>query len=374
MIKWPDGRMRRRNSVTKYQKYQRGCRDYLWKLTFVVSALSLILNCLIATESRADEDGTSFWLNGSFGSLSAIPLTPGWSVATIYYHTSVTAGGNVAASREFTIGNLNPTVNITLNANLEADADLVLLNPCYVFASPVLGGQLALGITGLVGHNDTSLDGTLTLSAGRRVFTRHGTLDSTLTGVGDLFPQTSLRWNSGVNNFMTYMTGGIPVGDYSSTRLANLGIGHGAFDGGVGYTYLDPKKGHELSAVAGMTYNFENPDTGYRSGADFHLDWGASQFLSEHLQVGAVGYLYDQISGDTGGNPKLGDFKSRVAAVGPQIGYVFPIGKLQGYMNVKGYWEFASQNRPEGWNLWVVFSISPPATPPPVADKAGLAK
>jgi hypothetical protein len=345
-----------------------------WKLTFVVSALSLILNCLIATESRADEDGVNFWLNGSFGSVSAIPLTPGWSLATIYYHTSVTAGGNVAASRELTIGNLHPNINISLDVNLNADCDLVLLNPSYVFTSPVLGGQLAMGITGLVGHNDTSLNGTLTLSAGNRVLTRHGTLDSTLTGVGDIFPQTSLRWNSGVNNVMTYMTGAIPVGDYNSTRLANLGIGHGAFDGGVGYTYLDLKKGHELSAVAGMTYNFENPDTGYHSGADFHLDWGASQFLSEHLQVGAVGYFYDQISGDTGGNPKLGDFKSRVAALGPQIGYLFPVGKLQGYMNVKGYWEFGAQNRPEGWNLWVVFSISPPATPPPAAGKAGLAK
>jgi hypothetical protein len=357
--------MRRRNWVTKYH---RGGRDYLWKPTFVVSALSLILNCLIATESRADEDGVSFWLNGSFGSLSAIPLTPGWTFATIYYHTSVTGSGNVAASRELTIGNFNPAVKIGLNVNLEADADLVLLNPGYVFTPPVLGGQLAIGITGLVGHTDTSLDGTLTLSTRRRVFTRHGTLDSTLTGVGDLFPLISLRWNSGVHNVMTYMTGAIPVGDYSHTRLANLGMGHGAIDGGVGYTYLDPKKGHELSAVAGMTYNFENPDTGYRSGADFHLDWGASQFLSEHLQVGAVGYFYDQVSGDTGGNPTLGNFKSRVAAVGPQIGYLFPVGKWQGYMNVKSYWEFGAQNRPEGWNLWVVFSISPPATP------AGLAK
>lgn len=363
--------MRMTNAVTKYQRVG---RDYLWKPAFVASVLSLVLSCLIATESRADEGGTSFWLSGSFGSLSAIPLTPGWSLATIYYHTSVSAGGNVAAARELTIGNLNPTVHIMLDVNLTADADLVFVNPSYVFASPVLGGQLAVGMTGLAGRNDTSLDGTLTLSSGNRVFTRHGTLDSTLTGVGDLYPQISLRWNSGVHNFMTYMTGDIPVGDYNSTRLANLGIGHGAFDGGLGYTYFDPKKGHEFSAVAGMTYNFENPDTGYRNGADFHLDWGASQFLSEHLQVGAVGYFYDQVSGDTGGNPRLGGFESRVAGVGPQIGYVIPVGKLQGYVNVKGYWEFAAQNRPDGWNVWLVFSISPPAPHAPAPDEAGLAK
>jgi hypothetical protein len=41
--------------------------------------------------SLADESGTSFWLPGSFGSLAAVPGTPGWAVATIYYHTSVSA-------------------------------------------------------------------------------------------------------------------------------------------------------------------------------------------------------------------------------------------------------------------------------------------
>jgi hypothetical protein len=37
---------------------------------------------------------------------------------------------------------------------------------------------------------------------------------------------------------MVYGTGDIPVGDYDKTRLANLGLGHGAIDGGVGYAYL----------------------------------------------------------------------------------------------------------------------------------------
>ena len=44
-------------------------------------------------------------------------------------------------------------------------------------------------------------------------------------------------------------------------------------DGGYGYAYLDEAGGHELSLVTGVTYNFENPDTHYRSGLDFsHLD------------------------------------------------------------------------------------------------------
>jgi hypothetical protein len=100
-------------------------------------------------------------------------------------------------------------------------------------------------------------------------------------GFGDLIPQFAVRWNAGVNNYMAYITGDIPVGLYSSSNLANIGLGHGAIDGGVGYTYFDEKAGHEFSAVAGLTENFENPSTNYTSGIDFHLDWAAAQFLSK---------------------------------------------------------------------------------------------
>src|ERR1700692_285427 len=54
--------------------------------------------------SLADEDGVSFWVPGFFGSLAATPQQPGWSLATVYYHTSVSAGGGVARAGAFTLG------------------------------------------------------------------------------------------------------------------------------------------------------------------------------------------------------------------------------------------------------------------------------
>ncbi len=135
---------------------------------------------------------------------------------------------------------------------------------------------------------------------------------------------------------MTYVMGGIPVGYYETGRLANIGIGHFSIDGGGGYTYFNPKNGRELSAVAGFTYNFENPDTDYQNGVDFHVDWGASQFLSEHWHVGLVGYLYQQVTGDSGDGATLGDFKSRVVGIGPQVGYFFELWERTWYVNVKG--------------------------------------
>ena len=85
-----------------------------------------------------------------------------------------------------------------------------------------------------------------------------GSESDSLTSYGDLYPQATLKWNSGVNNAMVYLTADIPVGDYDPDRLSNIGIGDSAIDAGYGYTYFDTKKGHEFCAVLGLTYNFEN--------------------------------------------------------------------------------------------------------------------
>ena len=336
----------------------------------VVGTLAAATLAFIACSetSRADENGISFWLPGQFGSLAAVPQQPGLSMAEVYYHTSLSASGAAAAAREITIGRFSPAVNVNLNVNLGAQADLVILNPTYTFASSVLGGQLAVGVTGIFGRSSVNLNGTLTAAIGPIATTRMGSIGDSLTGVGDLYPMATLRWNAGVSNFMTYVTGDIPVGSYDANRLANIGMGHGAIDGGAGYTYFNPQSGHEFSAVAGLTYNFTNPDTQYRSGIDFHVDWAASQFLSKQVFVGLVGYYYNQITDDSGALPILNGFKSRVAGIGPQVGYLFPVGNMQGYLNLKGYAEFDAANRPSGWNTWLTFSISPaaPSTPIPV--------
>ena len=308
--------------------------------------------------SRADESGISFWVPGLEGSLAAVPTTPGWSLGTIYYHTSVNATGAAAAAREFQVGRFSPTVNINLNLSLSGQADLLFVAPTYTFATPVLGGQASMTLAGIYGRSTASLAGTLTAAAGPIVTTRTGFLEDALTSYGDLYPTFKLKWNSGVNNFMVYAAGDIPVGDYNPNRLSNIGIGHGAIDLGGGYTYFNPVTGDEFSGVAGFTYNFKNPDTQYQSGIDFHFDWGVSHFLSKQVFVGFVGYAYQQITDDFGQPAVFGGFRSRVLGIGPQLGYIFPIGDNQAFLGLKGYGEFDAANRPSGWNTWLTFSIS----------------
>lgn len=295
----------------------------------------------------ADENGISFWIPGQFGSLAAVPAEPGWSFATIYYHTSVNADGAVAASREVTIGEVPRTADLNLNVKLRARADMQLIVPTYTFENPILGGRFALGMAGAIGYNSsTSIDGTLTTPFG----TRQGHLADSRGGFSDLYPMATLKWHQGTNNYMTYLTGDIPVGTYDPMRLANFGIGHAAIDGGVGYTYANLATGNEFTAVTGLTYNFKNTDTDYQNGIDWHLDWGASHFVTKNVQVGVTGYFYQQLTKDSGAPPILGDTRSRVMGAGPQIGYLFPVADMQGYLGLKGFYEFDSAYRPKGWN------------------------
>ena len=325
----------------------------------------------------ADEGGVSFWVPGFVGSLAATPQAPGFAFANIVYYSQVSAGGNVAFAKQVSLGNINVNFNGNLNANVHGSAEpLYLAIPGYTFATQVLGGQanVILGIP--YGRLQGSVDATImgNFGLGGSGFTVGRGLTEAITGIGDLVPQASLRWNFGVNNFMTYLTGNLTTGRYDQTRIANLGIGHNAIDAGGAYTYFDPKTGREFSATLGFTYNFENDHTQYQNGVDIHLDWGASQFLNKQWQVGMVGYWYNQVSCDSGAGDRVGCFESRVAGIGPQIGYVIPMGKeWQGYLNVKGYWEFASQNRPDGWNAWLTFAISPaaPSERPPSSDTGG---
>ena len=223
-------------------------------------AIMFFSNCALA-----DEGGVSFWIPGLFGSLAATPQQPGWSLANIYYHTSVSAGADVARAREFTLGRVpaNVTVNANLNLNVNATGDLGFVIPSYVFATPVLGGQASVSLLASLWRRRHQPGGDLVRRGHgavrqQRPFARSDTISDTTWGFGDLVPMFALRWNAGVNNYMTYITGDIPVGAYQSTRLSNIGIGHGAIDAGGGYTYFNPQTGHEFSGVLGFTYNFIN--------------------------------------------------------------------------------------------------------------------
>jgi hypothetical protein len=81
-------------------RFSRQCffRRYLYVRVGVVATL-LTLSAQIA---RADEGGVSFWIPGFFDSLVAVPAqSPGWSMTSIYYHDSVSAGDGGSAAHVY---------------------------------------------------------------------------------------------------------------------------------------------------------------------------------------------------------------------------------------------------------------------------------
>ena len=203
----------------------------------------------VATSSLADEGGVSFWVPGFYGSLAATPQVPGFSFANVFYYNQVSAGGNVAFAKQVSLGNINANFNGNFSANVHGSAEpLYLALPGYTFATPVLGGQFNITVGIPYGRIESSVDATVmgNLGFGLGGFTVGRSLTEAVTGLGDIFPAASLRWNSGVNNFMTYLTGNLTTGLYHSQSIANLGIGHNAIDAGGAYTYFDQKTGHEV--------------------------------------------------------------------------------------------------------------------------------
>lgn len=304
----------------------------------------LVTACVVACKvANADEGGVSFWLPGQLGSFAAAPADPGWSFPFTYYHSSADVGSDKRTLRGGRI-----------TTGLQARADFLFFSPTYVFEKPVMGAQASATLTTALARVDASVQGSITGPLGN---TFSGGKKDTETGLGDIYGMGSLKWNRGIHNYMAYARSALPVGSYDVNRLANPGLNHWAIDLGGGYTYLDSKTGHEFSAVLGFTYNFKNHDTNYKNGVDAHLDWAASQFLNAQTHVGLVGYFYQQMTGDSGSNAFLGDYKSRVYGIGPQVGHFFMVGNRKLYANFKGYHEFNASNRPEGWNIWLTVAI-----------------
>lgn len=139
--------------------------------------LIIAFACIAASaETQADEGGASFWLPGQFGRIE----------------TSVSARTN-----------------------------LLFITPTYTFSDSVLGDQAAISITETFGRNDVSAEAALAGPNGN-ILSRNDR--SSLTGIGDLFPFVTIRWNEGNHNFMTYTMFGVPVGNYQVGHLTNLGI------------------------------------------------------------------------------------------------------------------------------------------------------
>ncbi|MGI9242121.1 MAG: SphA family protein, partial [Verrucomicrobiales bacterium] len=94
-----------------------------------------------------------------------------------------------------------------------------------------------------------------------------------------------------------------PTGDYEVGRLANTGKNFWTFEPAIGLMYFGQENGIEASLFTGIDFNTENYATNYRSGTQLHFDGTLAQhfpLFGGLAGVGASGYWYEQVSGDSG--------------------------------------------------------------------------
>jgi len=291
-----------------------------------ISALSVLL--LIGTAPlgahAAEYAFSSYALGGNAFGAGATP-PPGT------YVTSVTGfySGDIGVNLDFD--------NVTLRAGAKVDFFTTATNVLYVPQQKFFGGNLGLSVTVPVGHID--LDATITspIPVARGV-------DG--WGLGDIVSKVQLGWQQGTFAHTAYVQAVAPTGRWDSGFAPNIGLHRPGIDIGWAFTYVDPQTKFQANGVLGVTFNFENTATDYKSGNDFHFEWALGFECSPGLVLGVVGYDYRQFTDDSGS--ARGPFRGSVDAVGAGASYTTLVGGTPLILSLRHYREFNVENRWDG--------------------------
>jgi len=332
-----------------------------------LAAIALCACALLypAEPAQAVEGGAGVYALGLTGPQVGIMPDPGTYVSyNLYYYTGE-ATSNVSISGKVPIPGTGFELPAQLTGSVKAEAESFahILTITHVFKQELLGGQLGLSVW--VPYVDTDLtlsgNGVLTLTGplgGTYNFPISGSTEQSENAIGDTTFIGMMGWHRGSMHYMAMLNVYAPTGEYDKNQLVNAGRNHWAIDPMGGVTYLNEKIGLELSAAAGITFNFENSDTDYKSGDEFHLDLAVIQHLSDKFHLGLVGYVYNQLNGDSGSGA-VDDFKGRVYAWGPVIGATIPLWQKHNlYLKGRYYNEFDALNRMEGETYLFTASVN----------------
>ena len=95
-----------------------------------------------------------------------------------------------------------------------------------------------------------------------------------------------------------------------------------------------------------------------QSGTQFHLDGTLAQHFplwGGLAGVGASGYYYQQLTGDSGEGASFGDFEAKSTGAGPVASYTKKIGDHSYTGELKWLHEFDTEKRLEGDTIFFKF-------------------
>jgi hypothetical protein len=303
-------------------------------------ALAVCLACAAGGPALASEGGTGHYIPGGAATLIDLPPTKaGWVIEPIYLNYS----GSAPASRSIPIAG-------TVAAELSANSDAVLLGGLYTFEPTVLGGaHYSAGAYLPYVRMDVQANLTTALGTVRR--------KDNASGIGDLtLIPVMLAWKADSWQYNAFLPIYAPTGDYKEGRLANPGLNYWTFDPTVGVSYNNQKNGLNAALQTGIAFNTENTATHYTSGSTLHFDGSVQQLLPlgpGYAAVGAEAFYLQQVTGDSGGRARLGEFKGRTAGIGPVLSYILPRGEDTFVAELRWLTETSVANRLEGDYVWL---------------------
>jgi hypothetical protein len=174
----------------------------------------------------------------------------------------------------------------------------------------------------------------------------------TADSIGDTEYSMMLGWHAGEHHWNLILTGFMPTGHYTPYVLSITGLNRPGVDLRGAYTYFGTETGIEVSAALGVLVNGMNTVTNYQSGAEMHFEWAVHQHFSSGLYAGAAGFIFRQLTADSGPGAIYGAYIGRAFAVGPSIGYAIKIDGQELDIGARWYREFGVENRPRGDSLF----------------------
>ena len=318
-----------------YQLWTKGRCAMTWKRQAsngALLALSLTYTA-VGHPARAMENGATQWPSGVQTVIPAILPAPGETAYynyTLYYHADSFKDGN---GRDLVPG---------------FDLSVIAESPRIVHTWKTKLGPLNLSSAVVLAGNYVKVEQT-PLPGLHQEDSTFGLNFLYFTPLYLTYNTDSLHLEFGPSVF-------IPVGSYNQKDLANPTVNYYAFQQELSATYF-PIKTLEFSTLGVIDFNAENPDTDYRSGAFFSIDWGvnwAPLASIPNLFFGIGGYYLNQFTDDEINGVKVNPdgFRLKRAAVGPQLVYYF---SSKSGIVVKYQREFETENGPEGERLWVQF-------------------
>ncbi|MFN4140749.1 transporter [Aestuariivirga sp.] len=299
----------------------------------VLVAQAAALTIVLSTPALAVEGGTSFYLLGSKTTMAGYLPPPGfYGILQNYAYT-----GDADIDFE--------TAGLELSGGVEADAYIALPTAMWVMNQDVLGGNLGFSLTTPFGGKQVEA-GAITNLFG--LATKELKAERDNWAFGDPVLGATLGWHHEKLHYSLGTLVNVPVGQWELGNPVNIGFNRWVIDTTAAVTYLNPETRIELSGAAGLTFNFENPDTDYKSGTELHLEGAAMFHASQTVSFGVNGYALKQITGDGGSGAVLGDFKGQVFALGPAFDFTFLLGSRPVTTNLRFFYEFGAENRMEG--------------------------